>query len=124
MARNNRLWGAERIRGELLKLGFHVCKRTIQKDMRPVRASGSRGQKWSAFLHTHAEQIWACDASPSDFPLLPLAFRLLHHRIEISQSDPRRRHKKSYRCLDRTTASGRAVLGMRKPGLRLSALVR
>ena len=25
MARNNRLWGAERIRGELLKLGIHVC---------------------------------------------------------------------------------------------------
>ena len=31
MARNNRLWGAERIRGELLKLDIRVCKRTIQK---------------------------------------------------------------------------------------------
>jgi putative transposase len=31
MARDNRLWGAERIRGELLKLGIRVCKRTIQK---------------------------------------------------------------------------------------------
>jgi len=30
MARDNRLWGAERIRGELLKLGRRVCKRTIQ----------------------------------------------------------------------------------------------
>src|SRR5439155_4401907 len=30
MAKDNRLWGAERIRGELLKLGMHVCKRTIQ----------------------------------------------------------------------------------------------
>jgi len=29
MARDNRLWGAERIRGELLKLGLHVSKRTI-----------------------------------------------------------------------------------------------
>jgi len=28
MARDNRLWGAERIRGELLKLGIHVSKRT------------------------------------------------------------------------------------------------
>ena len=34
MARNNRLWGAERIRGELLKLDIRVCKRTIQKYMR------------------------------------------------------------------------------------------
>jgi putative transposase len=31
MAAQNRLWGAERIRGELLKLGMQVCKRTIQK---------------------------------------------------------------------------------------------
>src|SRR5437660_10351110 len=36
MAKENRLWGAERIRGELLKLGLHVCKRTIQKYMRYV----------------------------------------------------------------------------------------
>src|SRR5215472_15128119 len=34
MAKDNRLWGAERIRGELLKLGLCVCKRTIQKYMR------------------------------------------------------------------------------------------
>ncbi len=65
MASNNRLWGAERIRGELLKLGLHVCKRTIQKYMRPVRTTRPRGQKWSTFFHTHTEQIWACDASPS-----------------------------------------------------------
>lgn len=37
MATENRLWGAERIRGELLKLGMHVCKRTIQKYMKHVR---------------------------------------------------------------------------------------
>jgi putative transposase len=34
MARENRLWGAERIRGELLKLNIRVCKRTVQKYMR------------------------------------------------------------------------------------------
>jgi hypothetical protein len=45
--------------------------------------------------------------SHSHWPLLPLTFRFLHHRIEISQSDPRRRHKKSYRCLDRTYRFGR-----------------
>src|SRR5215216_5365024 len=31
MARDNPLWGAERIRGELLKLAIRVSKRTIQK---------------------------------------------------------------------------------------------
>ena len=61
MAMENRLWGAERIRGELLKLGLRVCKRTIQKYMRTVRTHQPRGQKWSTFLRNHAGQIWACD---------------------------------------------------------------
>jgi len=61
MARDNRLWGAERIRGELLKLGLRVCKRTIQKYMRPVRTHQPRGQKWATFLRNHAAQVWACD---------------------------------------------------------------
>jgi putative transposase len=50
MATENRLWGAERIRGELLKLGIRVCKRTIQKYMRTVRTQQPRGQKWSTDL--------------------------------------------------------------------------
>src|SRR5437588_4608607 len=61
MAKDNRLWGAERIRGELLKLGLRVCKRTIQKYMRNVRTQQPRGQKRSTFLRTHAAQIWVCD---------------------------------------------------------------
>jgi putative transposase len=61
MATNNRLWGAERIRGELLKLGLRVCKRSIQKYMRTVRTQQPRGQKWSTFLRNHAANIWACD---------------------------------------------------------------
>jgi putative transposase len=64
MARDNRLWGAERIRGELLKLGILVCKRTIQKYMRAVRTTRPGGQTWKTFLHTHAQQIWACDFLP------------------------------------------------------------
>ncbi len=61
MAKDNRLWGAERIRGELLKLGLRVCKRTIQKYMRSVRTQQPRGQRWSTFLRNHAANIWACD---------------------------------------------------------------
>jgi len=61
MARDNRLWGAERIRGELLKLGISVCKRTIQKYMRDTRSPRQRGQTWATFLHTHTKDIWACD---------------------------------------------------------------
>ena len=64
MAKDNRLWGAERIRGEFLKLGVRVCKRTIQKYMRHVRSQQPRGQKWTTFLRNHAGEIWACDFLP------------------------------------------------------------
>ncbi len=60
MARRGRLWGAERIRGELLKLGIKVSKRTIQKYMRSVRTTRG-GQTWATFLKNHADQTWACD---------------------------------------------------------------
>ncbi len=73
MAKDNRLWGAERIRGELLKLGIHVCKRTIQKYIRPVRTTRQRGQTWRTFLQTRAQQIWACDF----LPVTDLFFRSL-----------------------------------------------
>ncbi len=61
MARDNRLWGAERIRGELLKLGVRVSKGTILKYMRRGRPPRRSGQNWATFLHNHAADIWACD---------------------------------------------------------------
>ncbi len=61
MARDNRLWGAERIRGELLKLGITVSKRTVQRYMRRARPPRRSGQTWATFLRTHAPDIWACD---------------------------------------------------------------
>ena len=61
MAVNNRLWGAERIRGEPLKLDIRVAKRTIQKHMRRVRGPRPPSQRWSTFLRNHAHETWACD---------------------------------------------------------------
>ncbi len=61
MAAHNRLWGAARIRGELLKLGIRVAKRTIQKYMRRVAAPRPPGQRWATFLRNHAHETWACD---------------------------------------------------------------
>jgi putative transposase len=59
MANENRLWGAERLRGELLKLGIGVSKRTIQKYMPKRRRKPS--QTWATFLKNHAADIWAAD---------------------------------------------------------------
>jgi len=60
MATDNRLWGAERIRGELLKLGVRVAKRTIQRCMRGAGPGAPRsGQRWRTFLRNHT--VWAGD---------------------------------------------------------------
>jgi hypothetical protein len=61
IAKENHLWGAERIRGELLKLGIEVSKRTIQKYMPKERESRSSSQTWATFLKNQAGDIWACD---------------------------------------------------------------
>jgi putative transposase len=64
MAQENRLWGAERIRGELLKLGVTVAKHTIQTYIARVRPTKPTSQTWATFLHNHAKDIWACDFLP------------------------------------------------------------
>jgi putative transposase len=58
MAAQNASWGAERIRGELLKLGVRVSKRTVQRYMIASKPP-SDGQRWAAFLRNHV--VWACD---------------------------------------------------------------
>ncbi len=57
MAAANRLWGAERIRGELLKLNIRAAKWTIQKYMRGARSPRRFSQTWATFLCTHASAI-------------------------------------------------------------------
>ena len=98
MATKNWLWGAERIRGELLKLGMHVSKRTIQKYIRQVRTPQPRGQKWATFVHNHVAQIWACDfLQITDLFFQPLfAFfiielksrKVIHVGVTRSPTDP------------------------------------
>lgn len=61
IVKENLTWGAERIRGELLKLGISVSKSSIQKYMKGVRESLSPKQTWATFLRNHASEIWACD---------------------------------------------------------------
>ncbi len=81
MAQDNRLWGAERIRGELLKLGISLSKRTIQKYMRRARPPRRSGQTWATFLRNHAADIWACDfIQVTDLCFRPLfAFFIVEH---------------------------------------------
>jgi hypothetical protein len=61
MATENRRWGAERIRGEILKLGYTAAKSTIQRYLSRFRGAAPEGQRWSTFLRNQAEGIWSCD---------------------------------------------------------------
>ena len=71
MSRENPLWGAPRIHGELLKLGIEVSESTVSKYM--VRLPKPPSQSWKTFLRNHTD----CLAS-IDFFVLPTAtFRLL-----------------------------------------------
>jgi transposase InsO family protein len=61
MAAKNPFWGAERIRGELLKLDIKVAKRTIQRYMQQSRPSRPSNQNWHTFLKNHSKEVWSCD---------------------------------------------------------------
>ena len=57
MSVENPLWGAPRIHGELLKLGFEVSQSSVAKYM--VKRQGLPSQGWRAFLANHAPDIAA-----------------------------------------------------------------
>lgn len=60
IARENPLWGQQRIQAELARLGFKISARTVAKYMRrPHGREPSPG--WQKFLKRHAGDIWACD---------------------------------------------------------------
>src|SRR6478672_690956 len=59
MSVENPLWGAPRIHGELLKLGFEVAQSSVAKYM--VKRRGPPSPGWRAFLRSHAPDIAAMD---------------------------------------------------------------
>ena len=59
MSRENPLWGAPRIHGELLMLGFDVAQSTVSKYL--VRGKTPPSQSWKTFLRNHANAIAAID---------------------------------------------------------------
>jgi transposase InsO family protein len=59
MSIENPLWGAPRIHGELLKLGFKVAQSSVAKYM--VKRRGPPSQGWRTFLRNHAPDIAAMD---------------------------------------------------------------
>src|SRR6476659_362006 len=71
MSRANALWGAPRIHGELLKLGFEVAQSTVARYM--CRHSRPPSQGWRTFLSNHVDGSAAIDL----FILPTIAFQIL-----------------------------------------------
>ena len=72
MSIENPLWGAPRIHGELLKLGFEVAQSSVAKYM--VKRRGPPSQGWRTFLRNHAPDIAAMDL----FVVPTIGFELLY----------------------------------------------
>ena len=68
----NPLWGAPRLHGELLKLGFEVAQSSVAKYMVKWRRPPRQG--WRTFLHNHAPDIAAMDL----FVVPTIGFDLLY----------------------------------------------
>jgi transposase InsO family protein len=77
MSIENSLWGAPRIHGELLKLGFEVAQSSVAKYM--VKRRGPPSQGWGTFLRNHAPEIAAMDL----FVVSTIGFDLVYAFILI-----------------------------------------
>ena len=80
MSVENPLWGAPRIHGELLKLGFAVAQSSVAKYM--VKRRGPPGQGWRTFLRNQAPDIAAMDL----FIVPTIGFDLLYAFCHYSAS--------------------------------------
>jgi len=112
LALANRLWGAERIRGELLTRDIRVATSTVQRYLREARPPRRSGQSWAAFLGNHAPDIWACDF----LPVTDLLFRPLYTFFIVALGHaargPRRRDAPPDRRLGGPAATrGHAIRG-------------
>ena len=86
MVAENPTWGAPRIHGELLMLGFDLSERTISRWMKRSPRDPEPAKRWLAFLRNHREAIAAMDffAAPTiTFGVLYCFFVISHDRRRI-----------------------------------------
>jgi transposase InsO family protein len=84
MSLANRLWGAPRVHGELLKLGIEVAQSTVAKYM--ARGGRRRSQTWKTFVHNHSTGIGGMDflvVPTVGFKLLFVLVILRHERRRL-----------------------------------------
>jgi putative transposase len=88
VAAENPTWGAPRIHGELLMLGFDVSERTISRWMKRAPRDPEPAKRWLAFLRNHREAIAAMDF----FTVPTVTFSVLYCFFVISHESRRILH--------------------------------
>jgi len=88
MVVENPTWGAPRIHGELLMLGFNLSERTVSRWMKRVPGNPEPAKRWVAFLRNHREAIAAMDF----FTVPTVAFDVLYCFFVISHDRRRILH--------------------------------
>jgi len=86
MVAENPTWGAPRIHGELLKLGFDVSERSISRWIRRAPRDPDPVKRWLTFLRNHREAIAAMDfftVPTLTFGVLYCFFVIGHDRRKI-----------------------------------------
>jgi putative transposase len=86
MAGENPTWGAPRIHGELLKLGFDLSEPTVSRWLRRAPRTSAPAQRWLTFLRNHREAIAAMDfftVPTLTFGVLYCFFVIGHDRRKI-----------------------------------------
>jgi hypothetical protein len=102
MVAENPTWGAPRIHGELLKLGFDLSERTVSRWVGKAPKDPESARRWQAFLQNHREVIAAMDfftVPTLTFGVLYCFFVIAHDRrrilhINVTRDPPwsRKRH--------------------------------
>jgi putative transposase len=88
LAMENPSWGAPKIHGELLKIGFEIGERTVARYLPHARPRGDSSRRWLAFLANHRDVIVAADF----FTVPTLSFHLLYCFFVIEHGQRRILH--------------------------------
>ncbi len=101
IARENPLWGEERIANELLvKLALRVSPRTVRKYMRRPPGQPRGDRRWSTFLKNHAHAIVACDFFVAVTSTFKNTLRVHRHRASNPKTDSLQRDGAPQRRMD------------------------
>ena len=119
MAGENPTWGAPRIHGELLKLGFDLSEPTVSRWLQRAPRTPDPAQRWLTFLRNHREAICCHGLLHRAHAHLWGSVLLFCHRPRPAQDPALQRHAKSKCSVDRPADAGSVAV---RPSTQVPAL--